>query len=294
MFHDGFPMPKGFPIDGFISGLQYDAQSNDVFICTYPKCGTTLCQHIVYLMLNNGEPIQPEEKLDQMFPHLEEVGKHHIQNKAVVRNGSRLIKTHLPYQLTPMSKNSKYIFIARNPKDCVVSFFHHTRGFPKHYDFADGDFDVYFDLFMKGEVDFGSYFATLRSWLDHKDDENVLFLTYEQIRSDKRNCILQIARFISHNDPGSNGSIESKLLENDEDLMRKVMFHSSLESMRLHPLRWCSERPLNHTPFIRNGNVGSWNELLTEEQVSALDEKMREVFSAKELEMLGNKYSSES
>jgi hypothetical protein len=299
--HDGFPMPKGFPIDGFISGLQYQAQPSDLFICTYPKCGTTLCQHLVYLMLNNGVPIQPEEKLDQMFPHLEEVGKDHIQNKAVVRNGSRLIKTHLPYDMTPSSKRARYIFIARNPKDCVVSFFHHTRGFPKHYNFADGDFDVYFDLFMEGKVDFGSYFETLRSWIDHRDDDHVLFLTYEEIRSDKRGCILKMAKFIdthggvrNDDDCISTTTIESKLLENDEELMKKVIFHSSLESMKKDPLRWCSERPEQFTPFIRNGNVGMWNELLTDKQALALDEKMREVFSTKELEILGNKYGKET
>ena len=63
---------------------------------------------------------------------------------------------------------AKYIFISRNPKDCVVSFFHHTRGFPQHYDFEDGDFDVYFDLFCEGKVDFGFYYDMLKSWFNHK------------------------------------------------------------------------------------------------------------------------------
>jgi hypothetical protein len=36
--HNGFLMPKGFPIEGFKSGLKYSAGADDLFIATYPKC----------------------------------------------------------------------------------------------------------------------------------------------------------------------------------------------------------------------------------------------------------------
>lgn len=114
--HEGFLMPYGFPVENFSTALEYAAQKNDLFIATYPKCGTTLCQHMIYLLLNGGDPIKPDEKLDRMFPHIEEVGKDYIEKSAVIRNDRRLIKTHLPYSMTPMSKEAKYIFIARNPK----------------------------------------------------------------------------------------------------------------------------------------------------------------------------------
>ncbi len=39
--HDGYLMPYGFPIENFSSSLKYKAEENDLFICTYPKCGTT-------------------------------------------------------------------------------------------------------------------------------------------------------------------------------------------------------------------------------------------------------------
>lgn len=114
--HEGFLMPYGFPLENFSAALEYAAQKNDLFIATYPKCGTTLCQHMIYLLLNGGDPIKPDEKLDRMFPHIEEVGKDFIEKSAVIRYDRRLIKTHLPYSMTPMSKEAKYIFIARNPK----------------------------------------------------------------------------------------------------------------------------------------------------------------------------------
>lgn len=281
--HNGFLMPAGFPTENFSSATSWKPQLDDLVIATYPKSGTTLTQHMTYIMLNDGIPVQPGEKLDVLFPHLEEVGN---PSSASVKSGKRLIKTHLPYdKLSKVSPESiaKFIFVARNPKDCIVSFFHHTRGFPQHYDFEDGEFGVYHDLFCKGEVDFGSYFDMLRSWLDHKDDENVLFITYEDIRANKKKVISEIAEFIG-------GGTKEKLMEDDGILMDKILKYSSLEEMKKDPLRWCSERKAEHSPFVRSGKVGGWGELLTKEQGDKLDEIMREKFTPEELNYLGEKY----
>ena len=53
-----------------------------------------------------------------------------------------MIKTHLPFAMTPWHDEALYVYVARNPFDCAVSFYHHTRGFPQHYRFADGTFDT--------------------------------------------------------------------------------------------------------------------------------------------------------
>lgn len=102
--HGTYLLAKGFPVEGFKSGLEYQAQDDDLFIVTYPKCGTTWTQHIVYLILNDGVPLPPDQRMNVIFPHLEEVGKEHIKTKAKVLGGYRLIKSHL--QFKDMPKNS--------------------------------------------------------------------------------------------------------------------------------------------------------------------------------------------
>lgn len=179
--------------------------------------------------------------------------------------------------------DAKYIVVVRNPKDCVVSFYHHTRGFPQHYHFEDGDFNVYFDLFREGKVDFGCYYEMTRSWFDLRQKENVLLLTYEHIISNKEAAIKQMAQFLSKD-------LLSKLEENDGMLMRNILQHSSVESMKKDPLRWCSEREKKFTPFIRDGKSGNWMTSLSEEQVEVLNKKMRECFTEEELVELGDKY----
>jgi len=54
--------------------LHYQPQNDDLFVAAYPKCGTTWCQHIVYLLLNNAEPLPPDHRLPDLFPFLEKWG----------------------------------------------------------------------------------------------------------------------------------------------------------------------------------------------------------------------------
>ncbi|KAL7435026.1 hypothetical protein ACHAXH_005921 [Discostella pseudostelligera] len=281
--HDGYLVAGGFPVDGFRSALKYQAQDNDLFIVTYPKCGTTWTQHIVYLILNDGVPLPPDQRLDVVFPHLEEVGKEFIETKGTILGGYRLIKTHLPYSLVSKNPKAKYIFVTRNPKDCVVSFYHHTVGFPKHYDFAEGKFDTYFNVFLDGKVDHGDYFEFLREALDSKDDPNVLFLRYETGRKNTREYILQIASFLD------NSVYPDRLLADNEKILNQVLEHSSLDSMKKDPRRWCSDRT-GYQPFIRSGSTGGWRELLSEEQAVKLQKRLDDLFTKEELEYLGEQY----
>ena len=92
--HDGFRMPMGFPIEGFASGQHYKPEATDIFVATYPKCGTTWTQYIVYLLLHGGQPLAPGQRLDELFPHLEEIGDAAVRALPT----PRLIKTHLPLE----------------------------------------------------------------------------------------------------------------------------------------------------------------------------------------------------
>ena len=292
-----FLMPMGFPTENFESGLSYEAQPYDLFVATYPKCGTTWMQNICFLILNDGIPLSSDQKLTLIFPHLEEMGAKYINDPSnahslAYRFGKksdktmRLIKTHLYHDMTPMHPEAKYIYVARNPKDCLVSFYHHTRGFPKHYNFGNGSFDDYFELFINGNVDFGSYFDNLKSWLPHLNKSNVFSTTYENLVQNPRESILDLAGFLGGSD------LQNHLLANDCDILNKVMEKSSFNSMQKDLQRWSSARPTNHTPFIRKGKVGDWRDMLSIEQSERINKKMNDFFSKEDLERLWPNYGS--
>lgn len=63
----------------------------------------------------------------------------------------RFIKTHLPLSLMPPSvfqENSKIIYVARNPKDVAISYYHLNRLY-KTQGYI-GNFECYWNIFEKG------------------------------------------------------------------------------------------------------------------------------------------------
>lgn len=257
-----FRLPMGFSPENFESGLKYKAHKGDTFIVTYPKCGTTWTQHILWMMSHDGEPLPVGKNINLEVPHLEEVGSKFVESLSE----PRFIKTHLTYELTPHHPEAKYIYIARNPFDCAVSFFYHTKGFVKHYNFAEGTFDEFFECFIDGEVDWGDYFDHLVPWMQHKNDVNVLFLTYESMKANLKAAILEIANFL--------GSPYAEKLKNTQ-ILESILEHTSFTRMSQDQSRWSSQRPPQMSPFIRKGKVGDWKSHFSVSQTQRLSEKFR-------------------
>ncbi|KAG0444931.1 hypothetical protein HPB47_013210 [Ixodes persulcatus] len=188
---EGFYLHVAFPDECVRSALHYKAQPGDVFVVSYPKCGTTWMEHIVYHIFNGRSP--PKDILSRCreMPFLEFQGADSVRDMA--RPGS--IKTHMPFRFQPYSMGAKYIYTCRNPFDCCVSFFYHTKAMPE-YKFQDGTFDEFFEMFIEGKVDFGDYFDHVLSWYEHRNDPNVLFLTYEDLKEDTGTWVLKIADFL--------------------------------------------------------------------------------------------------
>ncbi|CAF4442273.1 unnamed protein product, partial [Rotaria sp. Silwood2] len=251
----GYLLPFDIPCDRFDSALEFHPKSNTILICTYPKCGTTWMQNIVYLLRHDGEPFSSHLNVDDEIPHLEFKGSTHCENYVVV-------KTHLPLNLLHWNEQAKYIIVARNPKDCCASFFHHTRGFVKHYDYAHGTFDDYFQRFLNGQVDGGDYFDYFASWQSRLNDRNVFFCTYEQLICDTKEIVKRLALFL-----------EIKI---DDNILEKVLHHSSFQSMKKDLHRWSSERPKDMPEFIRRGEIGDWRNHFNEEQSKLIDMKVEQ------------------
>ena len=77
--HDGFACRWASPSQAFDSGQRYRAAPGDIFVTSYPKCGTTWVQYIVYLLEHDGRPLAAGQRLDDVFPHLEEVGEEPVR-----------------------------------------------------------------------------------------------------------------------------------------------------------------------------------------------------------------------
>ena len=263
-------MPMGFPGESFRSALDYPAEPGDVFISTYPKCGTTWMQNIVWLILHRGEALTAADRMAEVIPHLEEVGRVGVERLSE----PRVVKTHLPFDMCPHHPEALYLYVARNPFDCAVSFYHHTKGFVQHYDFAEGNFDDYFECFIRGEVDFGDYFENVLSWFRHRRDSNLLFVTYEELKADLERAVIRIAAFLG---PEHAATVA------DPSVRRRILDFAGFESMSRDQARWASTRPDGMSPFVRKGVVGDWVNHFSPRQVRKILERIEAQPGSREL-----------
>ena len=79
----------------------------------------------------------------------------------------------------PKDTPGKYIYVTRNPKDTAVSLYHFFLLFKA----AEGiNWPTFASMFLSGHVTYGSYLDHVLGWWEHRDDDNVLFLKYEDMK----------------------------------------------------------------------------------------------------------------
>ncbi|KJH45997.1 sulfotransferase domain protein [Dictyocaulus viviparus] len=228
---DGEIWPPIFKPEYVRSAKNMKVENDDIFIVTYPKCGTTWLQHICHQLIR-GENYHASEgnEMCVQSPMIERMGADFLTTVT----HPRILKTHFSISNVPKSTKAKYIYCVRNPKDCCTSYFHHNRNF-KIYDFADGDWDIFVDLFLSGQLAFGDYFDHLSGWLPHIHNSNVLFLTYEEMVQNLEGSIYKIGQFLGG---------EAKKLVQDQTRLKLAVENSSIEAMKKDQKRWFPESQL--------------------------------------------------
>ena len=116
----------------------------------------------------------------------------------------RCYKTHLWYPHCP--KVAKYIVIYREPCAAFYSHFNFLKGWlfqPGELSLHEFVKDVSLALCApKSKMNTASYFAHLLSWWEHRNDSNVLFLFYEDMKDDLESAVRLVAAFIGVKEEG--------------------------------------------------------------------------------------------
>ncbi|XP_042240704.1 sulfotransferase 1A3-like [Homarus americanus] len=166
----------------------------DVLVQTWMKCGTTWMQEILWTMRQNpnldhvdqGKPINirvpfldcdmflgstalppldSESSLMKEFARMspgKDLAQGLFLQLAESQHPPRTIKTHLPLSLLSpdLLNTAKVVYVARHPKDVVVSFYYHGRLF-KTMDYV-GSFDNLVQYFLDDDLVYGPYWRHVR------------------------------------------------------------------------------------------------------------------------------------
>ncbi|XP_042301276.1 amine sulfotransferase-like [Sceloporus undulatus] len=244
----------------------FEIRESDVFLVTYPKSGTVWTQNILSLIYHEGHQNGTEEAdLIDRVPWLE--CKFRNVDYAT-RTSPRLFATHLPYYLVPKglrNGRAKVIYVARNPKDALVSYYHYSK--LNIYIKDAQDFDILMESFLAGKVPAGLWLDHIDGWSTHRDNFNILFLTYEEMKKDLRSSVLKICNFLGKSLP------ETKV----DDIVDKASF----DKMRVDPrtnYETIAPDILDNTKghFLRKGTIGDWKNIMTVAQSERFDSIFKE------------------
>uniref|UniRef100_A0A182QUI7 Sulfotransferase domain-containing protein n=1 Tax=Anopheles farauti TaxID=69004 RepID=A0A182QUI7_9DIPT len=264
----------------------FEARSDDTWIVTYPRSGTTWTQEMVWLLCNEFDfDTAKSIPLTQRFPFLEfflfvhddtkaeflKENEHDAESMKFIEKLSqpvsqmldemktpRFIKTHLPISLLPPSvfeKKAKIIYVARNPSDVVVSYYHlnrlyRTQGYV-------GDFETFYDYFERDLTAWSPYWTHIKEGWAERDRENVLFMYYEDMKHNLPATIRKTAAFLGK--PFSDAQIDDLCTHLD---IRNFRNNASVTGEELKVVGILNS---GEQGFVRKGQVGGNAEEMTED-----------------------------
>ncbi|XP_033958680.1 amine sulfotransferase-like [Pseudochaenichthys georgianus] len=262
----GFTLINGIHDPDDVDQIQdLEIRDSDVFVVTYPKSGTSWMQQILLLLEAKGDladisRLSSSSNADLM-PWIEVNGN---RQAFITTPSPRMRVSHLQHQFMPSAlsqKKGKVIYVARNPKDILVSYFYFHK-LAKMLE-TPKDFDDFFEKFMRGDVFGCSWFEHVKTWYSHKDDMNMLFITYEEMIQDLPSAVQRIAVFLEK--------------ELNPEQLANVVKHSTFNNMKK-----ISNANYEHVPqylfshhegiFMRKGTIGDWKHHFTVAQSERFDQ----------------------
>lgn len=239
----------------------WEIRPDDIFICAYPKCGTHWLWEVTSMLMNGAAD---RLRLIKETAMLEGVTEEMFNNIS----SPRILNTHVPLRLLPrdiLKHKNKIIFVQRNPKDCCVSFFnHHSKIIEYEY---TGTWSEYMERFLKGLVDYGSWFDYTLGWetvMKEHPELPVHVMSYEDMKEDSVREIRKLSEFLG--------------LKTDPGLMEAIADKCEFSNMKKEkdPLENKSEWKGGQPGMYRKGQVGDWKNWFTVAQSERFDSVFNE------------------
>ncbi|CAG9801240.1 unnamed protein product [Chironomus riparius] len=268
-------MPRKFVNQDLERIKNMDIFEDDIWVVTYPKCGTTWTQEMIWMIGSNIDyATSLSVQLNDRFPFLEFSGifeEFPTDTFEICRNMKRprYIKTHLPLFLLPdqlWTVKPKIIYTARNPKDTFLSWFHHHR----HFQLYKGNKNDFMNAFVKDLMMYSPMNEHITEFWKIRNEPNILFLFFEDMKRNLDQEVKKAMKFLNKN--------------YSQEEVDKLCKHLSFESIRDNKMvnknedvkslkeSFGEKYDENEFNFIRKGQVGGYKDELSAEENEILDE----------------------
>ncbi|XP_061394230.1 sulfotransferase 1 family member D1-like [Musca vetustissima] len=250
--------------------LNYEVRKDDVFVCTFIKCGTTWMQETAWLLLNNLD-FEKSKQIAQTlrspfidFHGIIPTAPNPIEYSKTL-SSPRLLKTHMPANLVPKQiweQKTKVIYVARNCKDVVVSSYH----FAKNLRLWSGDnIEDFVNDFINDDILYCNYWTHIIDFWKMRNEENIFFTTYEEMKRDLGSVVQRLCTFLGR--PQLTAEELPKTLEYLSFGQMKVNDKTNITTALKEQITTAKE----DFQFMRRGIVGSFKDELTPELQEKID-----------------------
>ncbi len=253
-------------------------RDDDIIIATYAKSGTTWMQQIVAQLLFNGAEGM---EVAEMSPWLDlRVPPKAVKLPAVeAQTHRRFLKTHLPVDALVFSPRAKYLYLGRDGRDVVWSFYnHHANANQAWYEAlndtpgrvgppigppCDSVVQYFRDWLDRDGHPFWPLWENVRGWWAIRELPNVLLVHFADLKADMPGEIRRIAAFLD--------------TPIDESRWDDILHHCSFDYMKANASR---SVPLGGAfwdggceTFIHKGTNGRWRDELPPEDVGRYEQR---------------------
>lgn len=258
----------------------FEFRDGDIVIGTWSKAGTTWVQQIVGQLIFEGTEGIPVADLapwiDMRILPLDKVIA-----QLEVQTHRRFLKTHLPADALIFSPKARYIYVGRDGRDVVWSWYNHLmRMSPLLYEAFNetpglvgapierptGDVREFFHAWIDDDAaPVGSFWQNVQTWWDKREAPNVLLTHFNNLQADMAGEIRRIAAFLE--------------IDIDEKNWSSILKHCSFNYMKEHAdslsehFKDLFEGGLRN--FIYKGTNGRWRDVLSPEEIEKYENAAR-------------------
>jgi len=255
----------------------YRARPTDVVIGTAMKGGTTWMQNILWQLKSGGDT--SFENIFDVVPWLEIPSEHcgaTLEQRLATLEAlcePRIFKTHAYYEQVHWTAEGwpRVVLTLRNPIDSVVSFYHYYANFTEEARRRFGLPPVKpINELAAYWAENSPYWKHAIGWWEHRNDANVLLLTFDDLKRDLPAAIDRIIKFT-----GWNVSAETRA---------KAIEHSSFKWMKENQHKFDHFSPGQPTSFrdgqslIRKGESGEGSKELEPQVIEKINARARRDF----------------